>query len=421
MKNKEELINILKRIYSARFDDCFAIYINELVNSGKMTVSNLQLLMTSFDILSEAETSTLVLLLKPLEKHKTFKLPELETFFTRNEIYNAELVWADNLKGFPVELPIYAKLTDKDNYLTCLTIQQIARMKEAGIIQWKENMQRESVIVKLSETDFVSHIKYDDKRARAIGESISENQFYPNALRWHILSGACEYEVTKNSIILKSGYIAEIDGQHRDKGSEYALRENPDIIMSMPIILTIGSPFVAQQIISQDEKRAPIDKDVVAIYKQTSGNSILNLLIGSNKIDPVYKFCDTIQGIQTGSGFVLKSTVSEAIDRYYCKSKLSRVAETQIAEWLVDFFNVLADIMFDDFSNYKKSRKQNCKTAFQVFEGYILISSVLYYNHRKDDWVQILSDILDKVDFVAAPRETLKQIKYIMKEEYNNG
>lgn len=80
---------------------------------------------------------------------------------------------------------------------------------------------------------------------------------------------------------MKSGYIAEIDGQHRDKGSEYALMNNPNIIMTMPIVLTIGSRATAQRIINQDEERAPINKSVVAQYKYTMGNNVLKRLLAA--------------------------------------------------------------------------------------------------------------------------------------------
>lgn len=95
----------------------------------------------------------------------------------------------------PIAFPILARLTDNDNYLTALSIQDIANLKSVGIIQWKEGMQRETVITKLSDNDFISHIKYDDNRARAIGKSMSDGTFFPNSLRWHIVADESDYEV----------------------------------------------------------------------------------------------------------------------------------------------------------------------------------------------------------------------------------
>ena len=397
MREKEHLIKLLTRIYVSEFDICFSIYSNELINNGKMTASTIQNLMTDLSELDNLSDTVLLVLYKPLSEQTHFHLPPVSYFFTREEEIRASMFIQRNTNSkLPVKFKILAKLTDNDNYLTCVSIQEISNLKSAGLIRWVQGMQRESVITQIDDNEYISHIKYDDKRARAIGESMARGDFFPNALRWHITTDNCEYDISDDTFILKSGYIAEIDGQHRDKGSEYALKESPDIIMNMPVILTVGNVATAQHIINQDEERAPIDKDVVAEYRLSSGNSILKMIIGNSNLDPVYKFCDTIQGIQTGSGFVLKSALSEVIEKVYCEKKISRNTEMQIADWLVEYFNELADIQYDDFANYKQSRKSNRKALYDTFIYYIYISAALKNN---SEWKTKLRTIIDATDF----------------------
>ena len=410
MRNKEKVVNLLRTLYVKEFDFCINIYTTELINNGKMTTTSVQHIMTNLNSLNELSDIVLLLLYKPLEAHERFALPPVSDFFTKEEEYSAaSFIQKKTNNKLPVKFKILAKLTDNDNYLICVSIQEINELKQAGLIRWVQGMQRESIITQTAENEFISHIKFDDKRARAIGDSMIRGDFYPNSLRWHITTDNCEYDVIDDMFVLRSGFIAEIDGQHRDKGSEYALNESPDIIMNMPVILTVGNVSTAQHIINQDEERAPIDKNVVAEYKSNSGNSIVKMIIGNDKLDPVYKWCDTLQGIQTGSGFVLKSVVSETIEKIYCKSKMSRNAEVQVAEWLVDFFNELADIFIDDFSNYKKSRKINRKANYETFVLYIYLSFAV-----KDDtnWRIALRNILDKIDF-DKNNIKLNNVKYI--------
>lgn len=403
VSKRNEAISILKRLFLTKLDICQDIYSGELVNNGKMTWGELGLLMSNPDSLDNISDIVLCWLYEGVSKHAAaLKIPDVTQFFSASEIAEANSAYIKrSCTELPVKFPILCRLTDNDNYLTAMSVQNIANLKAAGLIQWKEGMQRETVITKLSDNDFISHIKYDDARARAIGKNMIDGTFYPNSLRWHIVSNECDYEIKDDCVILKSGYIAEIDGQHRDKGSEYALIDNPNIIMTMPIVLTIGSRTMAQNIINQDEKRAPINKSVVSQYKNTFGNSIVKKLIGSDELDNVYKFCDTLQGIQVGQGFILKSDLAKSIDKYY--SARTAKEQNQITEWLIEFFNELASVNYDGFTNYRKS--PSAKNS--VFPTYVYLSSKL-----KDlpQWEKKLAEIFPKLDFVN-PKKNIQTIE----------
>lgn len=409
MKDKKLLVQTLRNLYETKLEECFAIYNKELVNNGRMTISSLKKILSEYNDLEDKSDVSLAVLYQPL--CKAFDIPSVDTFFTKQEQYEAAMTMTKRMNTkLPLRFKILSKLTDGDNYLVCLSIQEIQAIKEAGLIHWEETMQRESVITNIGGDRFVSHIKYSDKRAREIGKLMAAGEFFPNSLRWHITcSDENQYEVTDTEIILHDGFITELDGQHRDKGSEYALEQSPDVVMKLPVILTIGSVSMAQNIIYQDEKREPINKQVVASYKNSSANSIMKMVVNGN-IDDVYKFCDTDQGISAGSGFILKSDFAESINKYYCMNdQLSRKQEMQISEWLTEFLVELADIFHDEFAGFRNEKKVSLIANSKTFYLYVYISSMI---KGRDNWRQVLKDVISRIDFSRTNKE-LTNIKYM--------
>ena len=406
MKNRGEVVKILLNTYMLH-PECLDIYITELVNNGKFTMFEIQEFLMGNN-LDNCNTFVLVNLYEPLAAH--YGLPEPSQFFNREEIIEAHSIYTEKTQNqLPIKFKILAKLRE-DSYLICQSVKEIMALKEGGLIRWKDNMQRESVITRIGD-GFVSHIKFDIDRAKEIGKSMAEGNFFPNALRWHIVTSDCDYSIVGDTFVLKDGYIAEIDGQHRNKGSEYALAENPNIDLNMPVILTVGTPAVAQSIINQDEQRAPIEKSVVDSYRITSGNNVVKEILGSGELDECYKFCDTTQAISSGIGFIVKSELAAAIDKYYFGGKKeSKNSELKTAKWLIGFFNELADILQDDFVNYRNAKAANT-TKSAIFPGYIYISKAL-----KDipDWENKLAKVISEIKSDNKLKaETIASAKYL--------
>lgn len=407
MKNRSELITALRSMWMTKQPQCLEIYIN-VVNEGRITNTDIQNLFNNAELLNNASDVVLLWLYEPLVTAFT-KLKPLDYFFTKEEIIEAhESTSVRKQTKFPIRFPILSKLRS-NSYLSCLSIQQILSLKEAGVIRWKDKMQRETVYTKIGDT-LVSHIKYDDKRAREIGQKMIAGDFYPNSFRWHIVSADCEYDITDDTIILKDGYIAEIDGQHRDKGSEYALTQNPDIEMSVPIIFTIGNSSLAQAIINQDEQRAPIDKHVVESYKQTATNRIVKWITASDELDPVYKFGDTEQSIKIGGGFVLVSTLADAIDKYYNTTKMSYNTQKYTAHKITCFLNELADIFQEEFTNYRQLQiSKSTIISDQMIDTYVYIISVVQDDNEP---YKKFRSVITSIDF-NLPLKQISSHEYI--------
>ena len=180
-------------------------------------------------------------------------------------------------------------------------------------------------------------------------------------------------------------------------------------MLNMPIVLTIGSRAMAQNIISQDEKRAPINKDVTAVYRNTEGTNILRKILGSDELDPVFKFCDTDQGVKVGAGFIVKADFAGYIEKYY--SAKSAREQDKTAKWLTEFFNVLADIRHEDFENFRKSNLITTKPEMMMI--YVYVSSLL---KGHSDWEDKLTEFIGKIDFSNAdilkskPEKIVKEV-----------
>lgn len=174
MKNRSELITTVINMWAAQKEQCTELYIN-IVNQGVMTNIDIQNLLNNSQLLNNASDTVLFWLYEPLTTN--FKrLEPVDKFFTKEEIIEAHSSTIGKSKAtFPISFPILARLRG-NSYLSCLSIQEIFSLKEAGIIRWKDKMQRETVITKVGDS-LISHIKYDDNRAREIGKKIADGDF----------------------------------------------------------------------------------------------------------------------------------------------------------------------------------------------------------------------------------------------------
>jgi len=187
--------------------------------------------------------------------------------------------------------------------------------------------------------------------------------------------------------------------------------DNPNVFINFPILFTTGNIEDGQQIINQEEKRAPINKRHIKLYEKKTSNDIVNEIKRSSRLDNVYKFCDTMQQYNTGAGFILSDILSDAIEKYYDETNTRGNKKIELIEWLVIFLNEIAEIFYDDFRNFRKVNKNKWNVSPYAFIGYIYLSSVL---RSKDNWQDKLRQILDNIDFTKTPWVTTTYIDKIM-------
>ena len=81
-------------------------------------------------------------------------------------------------------------------------------------------------------------------------------------------------------LTVKKGLLVNIDGNHRINGIVDAVFTNRNVGNNgwVIVILSVGSPLVARDIIVQEEKRTPISDEHVASMTETEGSRIISKL-----------------------------------------------------------------------------------------------------------------------------------------------
>lgn len=396
LKGKEELYELLNAIF---LDDSNILIIvnaleSSLVNSGKLLTSELSGIINQKVPLKNVHVGILVMIYQELQKINGSNLPPITDYFSKEDISAADLYLEKKYNSmYPLKFKVLDTLSDNNQFLISLSIQELKILKDNGIIQWDANIQRESVAIKKG-NNLVTRIKYDDKRAREIGSSIASNNYYSNSLRWHLIENEnANWEIKDDNLIIHSGTIAEIDGQHRDKGSEYALIENPNVFLKFPILFTIGTVRMGKDIIIQEEKRAPFDREYVKSMEKTNGHRAVNIIKNSEELDTVYKFYNTTEQYKNGVGFISESSFAEQINQCYEEDMTSQRQIKKVSEWIIEVLNYIAEIYRDDFKAFPNTTRWT--VSRQVIVGYVYLSKVIKDN---PEWERLAYETLLKVE-----------------------
>ena len=345
MKNTEKYYIIMLNLFRNAKEYVIAKYMNEYVNTGKMLQVDVYKIVNSDLLKYKGDPVFLAKLYKPFSgetiatKKSSMTVPDIGEFFTPAEISEASFDTTTLKTKFPYKFKIFSWL-DPNSFITALSVRDIMAIKTSGLIQWKGNMQRESdVVANITHNGMlISHIHFDPERAKEIGTKIAEGNFYPNTLRWHIVTTDCEYHMEDDNFILETGYIAEIDGQHRNKALEYAFELNNDIKLNFPIIISIGNVQRAQYIIFQDEKRAPISKDKVAQYSDTFGRAVVDAIVKEDALVGDANFMNNAVNSDA-----MKGALITAIDKYYGRQPITRATVGNVAKWIIEVVNSYYD------------------------------------------------------------------------------
>lgn len=399
--SKSKVVEILDKIIKTENRKLDALFTRELIEKNKMRTSEVKSVLGLRTDLNELPVEKLVYLYSAILLIKK-NIPKIDEFFTEQEIRYAENLRTERIKSvFPIKIKAH-KQSNKEDYLINASIKQLIEWQDADVFKVDANMARESVITNYN-GQLISHVSYSDKRAREVGEDTAVNNFYSNGIRLHLINdGTQNYEFIQslNSeeegeglLVIKSGNIALLDGNHRVQGFEYALLENPDLYQYTAIFFTVGSVKDGQYIIDQEEKREPLKKELVKTFSSASEAQIIRDL-KTEDIDSVYKFCNTLQEIHQGGGFVLNGVLIDNIEEFYNIESKSQEVKTR--KWIVEFLNELADVFHKDFENYLVTKKTKWNVSPYSFGGYIYLSSVL---QNQANWEDKLLSIFSQVDF----------------------
>jgi hypothetical protein len=397
LDSKKEVINIINNILIAENKKIYPVFQSELIETGKMTNGEIQQIIGLVTDLNDVRTEILIWLYSSILKYHN-DIPPLDHFFEQEEIKQAEIFQIKRIESqFPLRLKILDKLDPyHEDYLISLSIKQINSLQENGIFKLNVEMQRESEITTYN-GQLISHISYDDDRSREIGDDMASYNYRSDTIRLIlIIDGEEKYNIKDNDVIIRTGNIALIDGNHRVKGLEYGLLKNEDIELKLPVIFTIGTVQDGQIIINQSEKRQPLNKEFLKTYDNAPETNIVKKLKLSDELDKVYKFCKTPQEISKNAGFVIEGILIDYIKKYYNTKNISKKQQDVIRDWLIGFFNTIADFFNIDFNNFQNTKKIKWNVSPYCFAGYIQLSS---YLQNKENWENLLIEFLSKINF----------------------
>lgn len=401
MRDRESLCSILENIISSEYEPVSSMFKSEIIDTGKMNNSTIQGILSGSIKIDTLEVSALIWIYSAIRKYK-IELPDIKKYFEDVEIKKASLEKEKTIQSrYPLIFDAI-QLRQKDQYSMILSIKEINELQVAGIIQVDSNMQRESEIV-VYNGQLISHVAYNDTKARDIAKLLVEREYWSDAIRWNLIKDDVAdytYDPESKKLMIKKGTVVLLDGQHRTRAMEYALIQDPSLEYDFPVIISIATVKEAQNIIAQHEKLQPINKNLIKVYQKSDANDIVRKLEINDDISKIYKFVNTPQGISSKAGFVLSGDIVDAIKEYYSVSKISLKEKNELSNWLIEFFTEIIYEMEDDFKNFRTLDSNRWTTNRFVFPAYVWLSSEL---RGKENWKDILRDLFNKIDFNKKP------------------
>jgi hypothetical protein len=403
--SKDKVITIIKNIIQKDQNKATDILMDRLGNKlGRADIYSI------LDTTNLKELDIIVLLWVYSAFSDFYKIDNIKTYFTDIEIKKAENYHINRKNtSFPLTFENVTKINDGEEFKFIISVQELSSLMGSGAIKLVEGMQRESV-TSMYNNKIVSHVAYNDNKAREIGENILNREYHPkDDISIHLVTdGEEDYRYDGNMLVIKSGNLALLDGQHREAGIEYALMQDRNINMQQSIYFTIGTVEMAQNIIAQHEKQTPIKKSTIEAYANSDGKLIFTRFSLNPTISKYYKFVDNHDTVVKGFGIATTADIIKAINKHY-GNRLSKLKErNDITNWLVEFFTELIYLYEDDLIDFKSVRKTKWNVRWYAFPCYIYLSSYLY---QKDDWKEQMVSILNKIDFTVVPDGNSYNIK----------
>ena len=116
------------------------------------------------------------------------------------------------------------------------------------------------------------------------------------------------------------------------------------------VILSVGSPLVARDIIVQEEKRTPISDEHVASMTETEGSRIISKLKQDEEFLKCFQFCTTADQCRAGGGFFVEHLFADAvmqsfnIKQHLRPSQLNSLV-SYLSSFLTEFYYMTDEII----------------------------------------------------------------------------
>lgn len=284
-----------------------------------------------------------------------------------------------------------------DQWHGVMHIKDIAELYNRGRITYNPETQRESIFKEVH-GQIIVRPKINKQSRKEITKALKQGTYIPDEITFNVRkTGKENFKFTKGNwgvgdLIVYEGYIDVIDGYHRSLAILDVLSEMPSLDRVMEVRITNFTIEKAQRFIVQKNKQNKIaERKIKSMDVQNYANSIVKRLNEDSQSDLRGKIATDSTAILKGLAIVGFEYLSESIE-YFFNIKTRRDAN-KIGDYLIEFFNEIYGIYYDEFENYKG---KNIKTNQFTFIGYVALASKLY---NQSNWKQKLEDVLKEANF----------------------
>ncbi|WP_206459373.1 DNA sulfur modification protein DndB [Anaerovorax sp. IOR16] len=404
--SKKDLIDIIKdKLIEAINSEFFDNIKNLLIQNDKFGREDFFKIVMYPETLYHIPLAELYWFAEAIEKVNP-KIIKVTDYFTEHELKEFKTYVRDKIDVAKFLVLKNAFKLDENQWSCIASIEQIAMLRKHNIIRIDPNLQRQSKIVgEVDETgEILRKIKINHERVAEIEEAIVDGTYNYNTIRINLMDdGKFAPNVNKEGkIIIPIGADCIIpDGNHRTLAAEHAYFNHPELKSVFrnkyfQVVFTFYTAKRVKECISQEWNVEPVKKDHIESMKMTFANEVVNEIQRNENAERIY--ADKIVTTFWDNGFISYSILSKAIDKFYDANsfKLKKQA-IDLAEWLIEYFNYLAEFFVDDFSDFRKARRYGRVSVNKnIWYGFVYLSMILRNN---PNWKDATRNIIENMDW----------------------
>lgn len=347
-----------------------------------------------------------------------------ENFFTDVEIKEAHIYKASDLRetiDFPVTLPNMMMIS-QDEFAGVIDLQTIDTLLENQLLIYDYELQREAVKKKMPNGEIRIMPKLLGKKVDEICAGLLDNTLKHTEIVFNAQFGSSEtgeeleYSPEARELTINKGTkLAILDGFHRCRAAQRAVRMNPDIDFKFRLYLTNFTIREAQEYQVQLSKATPIN--AVKIEKMSESklsDKVANYLERYSDLKGRVSETQYISGNM--NEIVSYKVLRDAIEDAYNIKFNYEVGEVQ--EYLSDFFNTLFGMFPKEFiTDVKETARDSLINDNNMFYGYIHLAK-----RFKDENIGLenIKKVIEKIDFSRDNKEWIEMEVLQSKHKLNN-
>jgi hypothetical protein len=333
--------------------------------------------------LKNVDTRILFLFAEQIYIKTEQKYPNInpEEYFTEAEIKTARQYDGKLYINNEVEFPIIFQPAIQHSYNTWTTrihIKTLVSMLQSRLIHWNPESQREATL-KIIDNEVIPTPTIYMKNVLEMKELLKKNKLEISQIILNASAGTSDvgeevvYDESNYELKILSAKIDVIDGYHRILASQMALSEKPDIDFWFDLKLVNMSVSRAAELLAQISKATPISETKRRVMgKESFTDKVISELRSSKLGDKISKKENLSISARE---LVTYKTLSKGIESNFKITKTSEMYD--VADYLIEFFDVLLDVYEDEFiNNYHETKKKSLINDNNIIGyGYILLAS----------------------------------------------